>query len=173
MAERTLNHDHKEGCLFCELPAERRVDLGVPTFYGSYDAFPVSPGHMEVIPQRHVADLFDLEEGEWMDLRKAVMKGKSLLGSTDLTVVYRDNLVQPINDESVWFLQNALDNPNINVQPDAFNYGVNDGKAAGRTIDHAHWHIIPRYTGDMEDPRGGVRYVIPRMGNYKLPRKRG
>lgn len=48
---------------------------------------------------------------------------------------------------------------------------MNDGKAAGRTVDHLHWHIIPRYDGDMIDPRGGVRYVIPEMGNYKTPRQ--
>ena len=41
--------------------------------------------------------------------------------------------------------------------PDGFNIGVNDGEAAGQTIDHAHLHIIPRYTGDVPDPRGGIR----------------
>ncbi|MBI3283006.1 HIT family protein, partial [Candidatus Curtissbacteria bacterium] len=38
------------------------------------------------------------------------------------------------------------------------------------TIDHFHLHIIPRYEGDVDDPLGGVRYVIPEMGNYKKPR---
>jgi diadenosine tetraphosphate (Ap4A) HIT family hydrolase len=45
--------------------------------------------------------------------------------------------------------------------PAGFNLGVNDGEAAGQTIAHAHWHLIPRYRGDHPDPRGGVRHVIP------------
>ena len=50
--------------------------------------------------------------------------------------------------------------------PDAYNIGINEGEAAGRTIDHLHLHIIPRYKGDVENPRGGVRHVIPGKGNY-------
>ena len=45
--------------------------------------------------------------------------------------------------------------------PNGYNIGINEGRAAGRTIDHAHIHIIPRYDGDIDDPRGGVRGVIP------------
>jgi diadenosine tetraphosphate (Ap4A) HIT family hydrolase len=46
-------------------------------------------------------------------------------------------------------------------QPDGFNIGVNDGAAAGQSIEHMHWHLIPRYRGDHPAPRGGVRHVIP------------
>ena len=45
--------------------------------------------------------------------------------------------------------------------PHACNYGINDGKAAGRTVDHFHMHVIPRYEGDVENPRGGVRNIMP------------
>jgi diadenosine tetraphosphate (Ap4A) HIT family hydrolase len=45
--------------------------------------------------------------------------------------------------------------------PDAFNIGVNIGIEAGQTVHHVHIHLIPRYQGDVEDPRGGVRGVIP------------
>jgi diadenosine tetraphosphate (Ap4A) HIT family hydrolase len=45
--------------------------------------------------------------------------------------------------------------------PDGFNVGVNDGHAAGQTVMHAHIHIIPRRKGDVADPRGGVRWIIP------------
>jgi diadenosine tetraphosphate (Ap4A) HIT family hydrolase len=49
---------------------------------------------------------------------------------------------------------------------DAFTIGVNDGEAAGQTVGHAHIHVIPRYAGDVPDPRGGVRWVIPDRAPY-------
>ncbi len=51
-------------------------------------------------------------------------------------------------------------------KPDAFNLGVNIGRPAGQTVMHVHIHLIPRYTGDMTDPRGGVRGVIPEKQKY-------
>ena len=45
--------------------------------------------------------------------------------------------------------------------PDGYTIGVNEGRAAGRTIDHLHIHLIPRNFGDVKDPRGGVRQVVP------------
>ena len=50
--------------------------------------------------------------------------------------------------------------------PDGFNIGLNDGVAAGQTIGHAHIHVIPRHHGDVLDPRGGVRWIIPEKANY-------
>ena len=50
--------------------------------------------------------------------------------------------------------------------PDGFNIGINDGAAAGQTIDHLHLHVIPRYGGDVPDPRGGIRWVIPERARY-------
>lgn len=50
--------------------------------------------------------------------------------------------------------------------PDGYNIGVNDGQAAGRTVHHLHMHLIPRYFGDVPDPRGGVRHIIPGKGSY-------
>lgn len=51
-------------------------------------------------------------------------------------------------------------------QPDGFNIGINVGEKAGQTINHVHIHLIPRYDGDVDDPRGGVRGVIPTKRNY-------
>ena len=48
-----------------------------------------------------------------------------------------------------------------------FNIGQNIGEVAGQTVMYPHVHMIPRRTGDMEDPRGGVRHVIPERGNYR------
>jgi diadenosine tetraphosphate (Ap4A) HIT family hydrolase len=49
---------------------------------------------------------------------------------------------------------------------DGFNIGVNDGPAAGQTVMHAHVHVIPRRVGDVADPRGGVRWVMPMKAPY-------
>ena len=48
----------------------------------------------------------------------------------------------------------------------AFNVGINSGEAAGQTIFHCHIHLIPRRVGDVENPRGGIRHLIPGKGDY-------
>ena len=50
--------------------------------------------------------------------------------------------------------------------PQGFNIGINDGAAAGQTVPHLHMHLIPRYVGDVADPRGGVRWVIADKADY-------
>lgn len=52
------------------------------------------------------------------------------------------------------------------LQPDGFNVGLNDGPPAGQTVMHAHVHVIPRRIGDVVDPRGGVRWIIPGKAQY-------
>jgi diadenosine tetraphosphate (Ap4A) HIT family hydrolase len=51
-------------------------------------------------------------------------------------------------------------------KPDGYNIGMNCGETAGQTVSHFHCHLIPRYKGDMDNPRGGVRHVIPTKGKY-------
>lgn len=50
--------------------------------------------------------------------------------------------------------------------PDGFNIGINDGAAAGQTVMHVHVHLIPRYSGDRTDARGGVRWIFPEKADY-------
>ena len=50
--------------------------------------------------------------------------------------------------------------------PDDYNVGINDGPLAGQSIPHLHIHLIPRYKGDKDDPRGGVRWILPEQAKY-------
>jgi diadenosine tetraphosphate (Ap4A) HIT family hydrolase len=63
-------------------------------------------------------------------------------------------------------IRSARERIDREYQPDGYNIGVNAGRAAGQTVMHVHFHIIPRYFGDSPDPAGGVRNVIPGKGRY-------
>lgn len=108
------------------------------------DRFPVSPGHTLVVPHRQVAQWWDATRDE----QTAIM---------DLV----DDVRQMLLDDA----RRARILPRV-PRPDAFNVGFNAGDAAGQTVPHLHVHVIPRFSGDMDDPRGGVRHVIPDRGNY-------
>jgi diadenosine tetraphosphate (Ap4A) HIT family hydrolase len=75
--------------------------------------------------------------------------------------------LEPDEIAAVWELvtsvKAALDRER---SPAGYNVGINAGKAAGQTVWHAHVHVIPRYPGDVEDPRGGVRWVIRARAPY-------
>ena len=51
-------------------------------------------------------------------------------------------------------------------RPDGYNIGMNCGEVAGQTVMHFHCHVIPRYQGDMENPRGGIRHCVQGKGYY-------
>jgi diadenosine tetraphosphate (Ap4A) HIT family hydrolase len=78
----------------------------------------------------------------------------------DLTTEERAGLMELLEAAKA-----ALD---VEHRPDAYNLGLNDGPAAGQTVPHCHLHLIPRYAGDQDDPRGGVRWVIPGKAKYWL-----
>jgi diadenosine tetraphosphate (Ap4A) HIT family hydrolase len=63
-------------------------------------------------------------------------------------------------------LRVARDDLDRQFRPAGYNIGINDGAAAGQTVPHLHVHLIPRYAGDRDDPRGGVRWVLPEKAAY-------
>jgi diadenosine tetraphosphate (Ap4A) HIT family hydrolase len=69
--------------------------------------------------------------------------------------------------QAIWNLVPVVRSAIASVhQPAGYNIGVNVGPAAGQTVAHAHVHVIPRHPGDVPDPRGGVRWVIPARAAY-------
>jgi diadenosine tetraphosphate (Ap4A) HIT family hydrolase len=72
-----------------------------------------------------------------------------------------------IEQADVWALVTLVRQALVErLRPAGFNIGINSGRAAGQTVDHAHMHVIPRFTGDVEDPRGGIRRVLPHKAAY-------
>ncbi len=114
------------------------------------------------------------------DPSRVFYEGNLVLGLWDGFPVSEGHaLLIPRRHVPTWFdatpeermeLMGAIDIVRKNIldrfAPDGFNLGVNIGEAAGQTVFHLHLHVIPRYRGDVEDPTGGVRHVIPAKGNY-------
>jgi len=120
-----------QDCPFCRA---RGAVLQNGLAFALFDNAPVTPGHMLLIPRRHVADWFETAPEE------------------------RRDLLALADEARQWLLRERA--------PDGFNLGVNVGEAAGQTVFHVHLHLIPRYKGDVANPRGGVRGVIPARQNY-------
>lgn len=155
-------------CVFCDIFRERRdIILETSQYFMQYDKFPVSPGHLEIVPKRHVKSILDLQACEWDGLKVALGLSVERIASSDLRKVYENFLKDPINEASKKLCERALASPYLKGPFRDFNIGINDGRNAGRTIDHLHIHIIPRYEGDVSDVVGGVRNVIPGLGNYR------
>ncbi len=155
-------------CIFCEIYREGTgIIFENRYFFAIFDRYPVSPGHAEIIPKRHVVSLLDLTDEEWRHLKPAIEGVIKVIETTNLKEVYTTFIEKPINGKSKWFCERMLRHGGIERKPDGYNIGVNEGEAAGRTIDHLHIHIIPRYAGDVSDPVGGIRHVIPELANYR------
>ena len=120
-------------CPFCTVPRERLVFEGELAFV-IRDGHPVSPGHMLVIPKRHVASFFETTTEEQASMLR-------LLNLARIEIAQQ-------------------------FKPAGYNVGINDGAVAGQTVAHLHIHLIPRYPGDRDDPRGGVRWVLPEKAAY-------
>lgn len=122
-----------EECPFCKI-IKSDIIFETDLSLAFYDKFPVSKGHILIIPKRHVLDYFDLTADEKQDVIKCIDKIKILLDSK--------------------------------YSPNGYNVGFNAGKSAGQSVPHCHIHVIPRYKGDMENPKGGIRGVIPGKQGY-------
>lgn len=122
-----------DGCPFCK-PYGDDIVAKNALCYARWDRFPVSKGHLLIIPFRHVPDYFSLTPEE----KAAIV---SLIDDCKTVV-----------DE--------------NFRPDGYNIGYNIGSVAGQGVMHCHCHFIPRYRGDTDNPRGGVRRVV--AGKYYL-----
>jgi len=120
-------------CPFCNPIAEDIVAKN-DLCYARWDRFPVSRGHLLVIPFRHTPDFFSMTDEERQALVALVTSCKGVIEE--------------------------------NFSPAGYNIGFNAGVAAGQTVMHCHCHVIPRYIGDVEDPRGGVRGVVPGKSGY-------
>jgi diadenosine tetraphosphate (Ap4A) HIT family hydrolase len=131
----SLNIDYErsekmEPCPFCRKIELREFTIETEFAIALLDAFPLSPGHILIVPRRHESDFFKLTEVEEFAVWRVV----------------RD-------------VRNDIEN---RLAPQGYNVGINIGFAAGQTVEHAHVHLIPRYRGDVDDPRGGIRWMIPK-----------
>lgn len=121
------------GCPFCHINEDNILDRD-DLCYAIWDQYPVSPGHVLIIPYRHIASYFDMIEPEKISLFQLIDTCKKIVDKE--------------------------------YSPDGYNIGINIGEPAGQTVMHCHVHLIPRYSGDLKDPRGGVRGVIPEKRIY-------
>jgi diadenosine tetraphosphate (Ap4A) HIT family hydrolase len=136
--------ENGRGCPFCDIDPGR-IFAANDLAYAVLDLYPVTPGHTLVIPKRHMGSIFEATEEE------------------------RGALFDLLAEARRWLLNNPQ--PSFDLAgplrvPDGFNIGINDGHAAGQTVMHLHIHLIPRYAGDCDDPRGGVRWVTPERAPY-------
>lgn len=132
---------------FCRLhrgeATGRKIVENTRTF-SVLDGYPVNRGHALVVPKRCVGSFFDLNIGEMIAMYRGLRATRKELEIKLAKKGY--------------------------PQPDGYNVGFNVGcPHSGQTVDHVHAHLIPRYAGDVTDPTGGVRGVIPERQKYSGP----
>ena len=98
--------------------------------------------------------------------RFPVSEGHSLIISRRSDAVTYFDLSSDEKQELLQLIEEVKTELESKLSPDGYNIGMNCGAAAGQTVMQFHCHIIPRFNGDMDDPRGGVRLCIPSKGNY-------
>jgi len=160
----------EQSCYFCQV-SRGEADPFIfenRSFVGIFDTHPVNPGHALVIPRRHVASIFELNDAEQADYFDAIAGVRRAVEETDLAGLYQEMLGRDyLKDRPKDHIETVLRLPFLGRKPDAYTVGNNDGLEAGRSIHHLHVIILPRYKGDVENPRGGIRNVIPDRANYQ------
>ena len=164
------NTEPDQNCYFCKV-ARGEADPFIyenRSFISIFDTSPVNPGHALIIPRRHIASIFNLNEMEEADYFEALRGVKAVVEKTDMYELYK-NMIEMVTrqDRPIEHIETVLELPFIKNKPDAYTIGNNDGTEAGRSIDHLHVILLPRYKGDVENPRGGIRNIIPGRANYK------
>ena len=155
-------------CAFCRIHKDRiNIVCENGHFFAIFSRYPVSPGHMLIVPKRHIVSFFDLTEEEWAHLKPILSDMTKIIERTDLGKTYENFLKTPLDAKDAQFAEKMLKHPGLKRKPDGYNIGLNEGKAAGRTIDHMHIHMIPRHFDDVKDSEGGIRNIIPEMGKYR------
>ena len=159
-----------QNCYFCKV-VNGEADPFIfenRSFVSIFDTNPVNPGHALIMPKRHVASIFSLNETEQSDYFEAINGVKQVIESTDLKSLYEEMLKRDyLKDRPRDHIITVLKLPFLGCQPNAYTLGNNDGREAGRSIDHLHVIVLPRYKGDVKNPSGGIRNVIPDRAQYQ------
>lgn len=141
--------------------------LETDLFVVAWDGYPVSPGHMLIIPKRHFQFLRDINNYESGQLVNVVLSAQEYVSRADLSTEYERMLGATADEKSIHYYNLVLEKLRaISGPPDAYSHGINDGVEAGQTIPHLHWHIIPRWQGDVDNTVGGIRNIIADLGDY-------
>lgn len=148
-------------CIFCdEMSRKDRQLFSTELFVVRWDMRPSTPGHVLVVPKRHVQFVEDLLPEEARESMEVVQRAIETVCKTNIVKVY-ERFAETIDDFEKAFFVAGLERLNAHHgAPDGFTVGINDGPAAGQTVPHLHIHVMPRWTGDVERPRGGVRQVM-------------
>ncbi|HRY09261.1 MAG TPA: HIT family protein [Candidatus Nanopelagicales bacterium] len=139
------------------------------------------------LPLGHVTTIEPSSSGTLFDMGSE-FSGAEWIASNDLAFAIRDRfpvspghcLVIPRRVVATWDETTAAERSALIAlmtevkdmlrdafRPDGFNAGFNEGAAAGQTVFHLHIHVIPRFTGDVPDPRGGIRHAVMGAGNWQ------
>lgn len=160
----------EKSCYFCKV-VNGEADPFIfenRSFVSIFDTNPVNPGHVLVMPKRHVASIFSLNQTEHDDYFDAIYAVKQVVESTDMKSLYEDMLQRnSLKNRPTDHIETVLKLPFLGNKPNAYTIGNNDGREAGRSIDHLHVIMLPRFKGDVENPSGGIRNVIPDRAQYK------
>ena len=160
----------QENCYFCKVSSGKADPFifSNDSFIGIFDTNPVNPGHALIIPKRHVASIFELNKTEQENYFDAINGVKNIIETTDMLSLYQNMLNRDyLQDRPKDLIEMVLKLPFLTNKPDAYTIGNNDGREAGRSIDHLHLILLPRYKGDVDKPSGGIRNVIPERANYQ------